>query len=87
MDAEAEGVYGSDPAGRGEGAMRGVWNPRFDEERRRFDLRACCEDCAYFVPENGSCAHRFPNGEHRRAWWDRLREGEHVVFCKDFESA
>ena len=67
--------------------MRGMWNPQFDEERRRFDLRGCCEDCVYVVPEDGTCAHRFPNWEHRRAYWDGLREGQHVVFCKDFESA
>jgi hypothetical protein len=67
--------------------MRMQFDQRFDEERRRCDLRSCCEDCVQFVPEDGSCAHGFPNREHRRAWWDALREGQHVVFCKDFESA
>jgi hypothetical protein len=67
--------------------VRLAWNARFDEERRRFGLRGCCEDCAHFVPEDASCAHRFPNWEHRGAYWEELREGRHVVFCKEFECA
>lgn len=52
------------------------------EEIARFDLRFTCEDCASFTGE--ACAHGYPNREHRRRV---LIEGEHVVFCKEFESA
>jgi hypothetical protein len=67
--------------------MRIAWDAQFDEERRRYGLLANCEDCAYRVPETGRCAHRFPNLEHLRARWDHFEEGDHVVFCKDFEPA
>ena len=67
-----------------------MWLPRdarFDEERRAFDFRGCCEECVLFLPEKGACAHRYPNWEHRRAYLDTRTEGQNVVFCKEFELA
>ena len=49
-------------------------------EMQRFDLRFTCEDCAHFTGE--SCAHGWPGGERKRP----LRDGEDVVFCKEFEA-
>jgi hypothetical protein len=59
-------------------------------ERARFDLRHCCEDCGHFEPAAGGCRHFWPNGEHRRAYYQQLeqvseRELGEVVFCKEFE--
>ncbi len=52
---------------------------RLLDEMQRFDLRWSCDDCVHFV--EGRCAHGWPEGERARA----LREGESVVFCKEFE--
>jgi hypothetical protein len=58
-------------------------DPRFDEERRRYALRHCCEECAYFEPGTATCRHFWPNCEHRLEFYER--EGREVVFCKEFE--
>jgi len=63
--------------------MRIPRDERFDEERRRWELRFCCEDCAYFHAPSGRCIHEFPNEEHRRGYYDA--PGEWIVFCKDFD--
>lgn len=49
------------------------------EEMKRYELRFFCEDCAYFT--GNDCAHGWPDGERRR----ELREGDVVVFCKEFD--
>ena len=53
---------------------------RLLDEMERFDLRWSCDDCGHFV--EGRCAHGWPGGERARS----LREGESVVFCKEFEA-
>jgi hypothetical protein len=60
-------------------------DPRFIEERARYDLRFCCEDCAHFVGEPvPRCAHGWPEEEHRLSRYSG--EGcEEVVYCKEFE--
>ncbi len=58
-------------------------DPRFDEERERYALRHCCEDCAWFEPPTQSCRHFWPNAEHRRAFY--AAPGTELVFCKEFE--
>jgi hypothetical protein len=68
--------------------MRVPLRPEFREERQRFDLRFCCEDCAYFVRDprgdQAHCAHGWPNAEHRLdAYLDETRR--EIVFCKEFE--
>lgn len=55
----------------------------FDEQRRAFRLRFCCEDCAFFHEPSGRCVHDFPNDEHLFAYYEA--PGEWIVFCKDFE--
>ena len=64
--------------------MRLPLEPEFTEERRRFDLRFCCEDCAHLDPMTDSCAHGWPTEEHRLAHYERA-EARLLVFCKEFE--
>jgi hypothetical protein len=45
-----------------------------------YALRFTCDDCAFFT--GARCANGWPGGERRR----ELREGDQVVFCKEFES-
>jgi hypothetical protein len=59
-------------------------DPSFDEERVRFALRFCCEDCGHFDGERARCRHDWPTEFHRRAAYDDARGGE-IVFCKEFE--
>jgi hypothetical protein len=56
---------------------------RFREERARFSLRFCCEDCALFDPERVECAHGYPVEEHRRARYED--PDAEIVFCKDWD--
>ncbi|MBC7171227.1 MAG: hypothetical protein H5U40_02310 [Polyangiaceae bacterium] len=52
------------------------------EERERFQLKLCCEDCVLFDPrEGGSCVHGYPTWRHRAA---SMVEGAEVYFCKEF---
>jgi hypothetical protein len=64
--------------------MRLRVGPEFHDERRRFQLRFCCEDCVHLDRERDRCAHGWPTREHRRARYadPACRE---VVFCKEFE--
>ena len=57
--------------------------PLFAEQRQRYQLRFTCEDCCYFVAEDGRCSHGYPNQEHRSG---RYQQGAaELVFCKEFE--
>jgi hypothetical protein len=58
---------------------------RYLEQRRAFDLRACCEDCVHFDDDSQGCSLTFPNAEHRSATHAALAEGEPMLFCKTFE--
>jgi hypothetical protein len=60
--------------------VRLPWNSEFDDERGRFELRFCCEDCAHFDAASGRCRHEWPNEPHR----SEHRDAE-VDFCKEFE--
>ena len=56
----------------------------FQEQRRRFQLRFCCEDCVQFDGEQDRCAHGWPAHDHRRARYADATRLE-VVYCKEFE--
>jgi hypothetical protein len=55
-------------------------DPQFDEERERFSLRFCCEDCGHFDGAAERCRHDWPNERHRQAF-----QGDMIDFCKEFE--
>ena len=55
----------------------------FERQRRRYELRFCCEDCAYFFADLQRCAHFWPVDDHRRARYDA--GSDEIVFCKEFE--
>jgi hypothetical protein len=60
---------------------------RLLEEIRGHALRFTCGDCVYFLPGDHaeeSCAHFWPNEEHRRVP-DEVDVGKEVVFCKEFD--
>jgi len=63
-------------------SMRVPAGPAFDDERDRFALRCCCEDCAHFDPRDQRCRHDWPTAPHRRA---ALTDGGEILFCKEFE--
>ncbi len=71
----------------------------FDDERARFALRFCCEECGHFDGARARCAHGWPTDLHRRARYasdadvcagdERRADADvcagDVVFCKEFE--
>ena len=63
--------------------MRLPLGQEFREEWQRYGFRFCCEDCVYLTAL-GSCAHEWPQHEHRLAHYldESCRE---LVFCKEFE--
>ncbi len=63
--------------------MRLVRSPEFDEERERFALRFCCEDCGHFNRTDERCRHDWPNDTHRAAFYER--RGDDIDFCKEFD--
>ena len=70
------------------GYVRQPRDARFNDERRHYALRHCCEDCVYFEPTTGGCRHFWPNDEHRRAFYATVgRQPAWIVFCKEFELA
>ena len=65
--------------------MRSLADETFVEERRRLRLLHTCEDCVHFDAKADECAHGYPTEDHRRARYERLRAGDEVVFCKEWE--
>jgi hypothetical protein len=66
--------------------MRLPRSARFDEEVARFALRFTCEDCAHFDARREACRHFWPTEAHRMERYQApRREGDEVVFCKEFE--
>ena len=63
--------------------MRLPSTPRFDDERERFSLRFCCEDCGHFDAARARCRHDWPTELHRRERY--LKDAREIVFCKEFE--
>ena len=57
----------------------------FREEQARFDLRACCEHCAYFGGESAKCAMLYPPEPHREKSFENALDGDRIYFCKMFE--
>lgn len=58
----------------------------FDDEACRFRLRHACEDCGHFDAAGERCRHGWPSEAHRRArYLTPPREGDELVFCKEFE--
>jgi hypothetical protein len=69
--------------------MRVRVGPVFAQETARFELRFTCGDCVYHVARHGTCAHGWPDAEHRAApelGPDPDARAE-VSFCKEFELA
>ena len=64
--------------------MRLPLEPGFHLERRRFNLRFCCEDCTYLDREHQRCVHGWPQEEHRARFYDDPGCRE-IIFCKEFE--
>ncbi len=64
--------------------MRLPMTPLFRQEWERWDLRFCCEDCAHLDRNEQTCAHGWPDAEHRRAYYESPACKE-VIFCKEFE--
>lgn len=62
--------------------MRLPVDEQFLDEAHRFRLRATCESCVHFAEPTRSCVEGYPNHEHLRR---KLRVGDEVVFCKEFE--
>ena len=74
--------------------MRLDRSPHFDEERARFQLRFCCEDCGHFDAARERCRHEWPTELHRSARYldeeaaiDNLvdKRVDKIDFCKEFE--
>lgn len=63
--------------------MRIARDQTFEVERGRFRLVHCCEECGLFDRHLQSCAHEWPDGDHRRSRYER--PGPDIVFCKEFE--
>lgn len=66
--------------------MRIFVDGRYLEQRARFDLRACCEDCIHFDRSQDACSYTYPTQPHRAATHAALQVGDHVLFCKTFEA-
>jgi hypothetical protein len=56
-------------------------DPAFLGEANRFALRFTCDACLHFLPATGTCAHFWPNAEHKTL----SPAATVVVFCKEFE--
>ncbi len=56
-------------------------DPVLIEEAQRYQLRFCCEHCAYFDPDRERCSEGYPTDEHRNV--NLL--GDAILFCKLFE--
>lgn len=64
--------------------MKVTADERFHLDVERFELRATCEHCTYFVRATGRCANGYPNAMHRAAAFARGSDGA-PMFCKEFE--
>jgi len=63
--------------------MRVLRTAAFDEERDRYALAFCCEDCGHYDPRAARCSHDWPESLHRLERYQSPTED--VVFCKEFE--
>ncbi len=64
--------------------MRLPMTDLFRREWKEWDLRFCCEDCGHLDPVTQSCAHGWPDKEHRVAYY-QSSDCKEVIFCKEFE--
>jgi len=65
--------------------MRLPLGPEFRDEWKRFGFIFCCEHCVYLTRE-GTCAHEWPQAEHRLAHYQDPA-CQTLVFCKEFEAS
>jgi hypothetical protein len=57
----------------------------FFDERERFALRHCCEECVLYDAARKECAHEWPNETHLMRYYEQTPS--EIVFCKEFELA
>lgn len=55
---------------------------QFREERLRYALRFCCEDCEHFTPSKQGCSFGFPLERHLSQRYESPDAA--LLFCKDF---
>ena len=59
---------------------------RFFSQSEKFNLKFCCESCAYFSAEESTCAHFWPVGKHLvKANQPNAERRQDILFCKEFE--
>ena len=59
---------------------------RYRQERERYNLKECCEDCHHFCPERQSCGVMYPVTPHLKKTFENAENDERIYFCKMFEA-
>jgi len=59
---------------------------RYREERQKYNLKECCEDCRHFCPSRQSCAVIYPVAPHLKQTFLAAEDGDRIYFCKMFEA-
>lgn len=65
--------------------MRTYVDDRYRDERERFALRCCCDDCQHWDGGRDLCELSFPTEPHRRERHQRDVAAGYILFCKHFE--
>ena len=65
--------------------MRTYVDQRYLDERVRFALRCCCDDCQHWDGPRDLCTLGFPTAPHRRERHERDVADGYILFCKHFE--
>ncbi len=61
--------------------MKTKVDQHFLKQVELYQLKLCCEDCAYFRVETQGCSEGYPNQMHRL----QSLKKESIIFCKLFE--
>lgn len=61
-------------------------NETYKEQKKRYNLKDCCEDCQHHCPQRNKCAMLYPVDHHLRETFDNTKDGERIYFCKMFEA-
>jgi hypothetical protein len=63
-----------------------VMGKRYNEEKTKYNLKECCEDCLHYCQKKKLCAMLYPTKPHERQSFLQAKTGERIYFCKMFEA-
>ncbi len=63
-----------------------VMDEQYRQEKAKFRLKECCENCHHYCEKRNLCGMLYPVEPHRSQTFEQAKDGDRIFFCKMFEA-